>query len=227
VCSTPAAGTAVEQCGPLSIEERHRLTGARGLCEACRTVRSRAQTLILRDPRTRRTIQLGTSCAKVYTGAERPELAIRRAQTLARARAQLIAAAHPSVPTDADDYVDLELFLAHTVAVVREHGYATASSEKPSWRGALARIDAQLQPSTADLARVAEIKHWAREIVIGQQDTYTARMTACLAHGRLSTRELPLAASAVRAYNHHLYWEIRRRKRPAKRAPDREAAGPR
>jgi hypothetical protein len=37
-------------------------------------------------------------------------------------------------------------------------------------------------------------------------------MAACLAHERLTGEQLPLAASAVRAFNLHLYYEIRGRK---------------
>lgn len=38
---------------------------------------------------------------------------------------------------------------------------------------------------------------------------YRARLAACLARERLTSRELTLVASAVRAYNRQLYWQIR------------------
>ncbi len=47
-------------------------------------------------------------------------------------------------------------------------------------------------------------------------------MTGCLAGGRLTARDLPLAASSVRAFNLHLYYEIRGRK--VREQPDPRAS---
>ena len=42
-----------------------------------------------------------------------------------------------------------------------------------------------------------------------EDDGYYGRLAACLAGERLTSRELPLVASAVRTYNRQLYWQIR------------------
>ncbi|HZE04974.1 MAG TPA: hypothetical protein VE127_07110 [Solirubrobacteraceae bacterium] len=42
-------------------------------------------------------------------------------------------------------------------------------------------------------------------------DGYRANVQACLAHEHLTDEDLPLAASAVRAFNRHLFFEIRGR----------------
>jgi hypothetical protein len=49
-------------------------------------------------------------------------------------------------------------------------------------------------------------------------DSYRARMAACLGNERLNDAQLPLAASAVRAFNLHLCYEIRGRKSLVSRA---------
>lgn len=201
----------LEACVPLAPRDRERLLDARALCEACRTVRPRAQTLLLREQASGRTIQLGTSCARTYTGSERPELAIRRAQAIAQARQAILTASNDR--REGDEYIDLETFLAHTVAVVREHGWAGATGPQPTWREALNRVEQKLQGAAGDRLRVAEIREWTRALASSEPAGYTLRMSGCLASDRLTTRELALAASAVRAYNRHLYWEIRRRKR--------------
>ena len=60
--------TRVEPCVPMSERQVERLARARALCEACRTVRPRKQTFIVRERPTGRTIQLGSSCLRPLTG---------------------------------------------------------------------------------------------------------------------------------------------------------------
>jgi hypothetical protein len=59
-------------------------------------------------------------------------------------------------------------------------------------------------------ALATAIRDWTSELKRRDGDGYRAKLAACLARERLTSRELPLAASAVRAYNRHLYWQIRR-----------------
>ncbi len=204
----------LEECVPLAERERERLLGTRALCEACRTIRPRNQTLVLREAQTSRLIQVGTSCARTYTGADRPEAALARAQLLAQARSVVLGASRENVR--GDDYIDLTAFLAHAAALVRERGYASVEEEHPTWEGALKRVEEQLEPTGSDHARAVEIRRWAQLQDSAGVTGYVARMSACLQHDLLTTRELGLAASAVRAYNQHLYREIRARKRASR-----------
>jgi len=57
-----------------------------------------------------------------------------------------------------------------------------------------------------------EIVGWTASLRPRDPEGYRARLAACLAHERLTLEDLPLAASAVRAFNLHLYYEIRGRK---------------
>src|SRR5262249_39018069 len=52
--------TRVEPCTPMTQWQVDRLAGSRALCEACRTVRPRKQTFVVRERATGRTVQLGS-----------------------------------------------------------------------------------------------------------------------------------------------------------------------
>jgi len=111
-----------------------------------------------------------------------------------------------------DAWVDPTAYLAHAVAVVRDHGYVPAAGEEPTWRTALERLTHDADVTSADLRRADEILGWAASLRPRNPDGYRAHMAVCLAQERLRTRDLPLAASAVRAFNLHLYYEIRGRR---------------
>ena len=112
-------------------------------------------------------------------------------------------------------YVDRTAYIAHAVAAVRDHGYvpADASDREPTWQAAGGRLERDADLSAADLRRAHEIVGWAVSLKPRDAERYRARLAGCLARERLTTHELPLAASAVRAFNLHLYYEIRGRKR--------------
>ena len=207
--------TRVEPCAPLAGSLLQRLAGARALCEACRTVRPRNQTFILRERPTGRMVQLGSSCLRPYTGAESAERELRRAEALAEATVTL-AAAETSRPRrgrePGERYIDTTLFLAHAAGLVRRVGFHPADDPEPTWMAALELLERDTAPDSADLRRAGEIRSWASTLSPDPADGYRTRMFACLAHERLTSRELALAASAVRAYNRHLYWQIRRAK---------------
>ena len=199
----------VEPCVPMSERQFERLAEARALCEACRTVRPRKQTFIVRERATGRTIQLGSSCLRPLAGMESAEEAIRRAQTVARIRTVVAdAAQHP--PDPGEQYIDTSTFLARVVSAVRSHGFHRSDEEDATWRTALTRIEQGDEPAMKDLTRAREIRQWASKLRQQDDHGFQARLAACLAGERLTSRELPLAASAVRAYNRQLYWQIRR-----------------
>jgi hypothetical protein len=77
---------------------------------------------------------------------------------------------------------------------------------------ALERLQANADLAPADLRRAHEIVGWVRSLKPRDPRGYRARMVPRIAHERLSLHDLPLAASAVRAFNLHLYYEIRGRK---------------
>ena len=110
---------------------------------------------------------------------------------------------------------DTATYLAHAVAVSRGHEYVPAASvdENPTWRRALERLEMGTNPAPADLRRAHEIIGWAASLKPRDPGSYRARLAACLARDHLTAGELPLAASAIRAFNLHLYYEIRGRKR--------------
>jgi threonine dehydrogenase-like Zn-dependent dehydrogenase len=201
--------TQVEPCIPMSEVQVVRLAAARALCEACRTVRPRTQTFIVRERATGRTIQLGSSCLRPLTGSESAEEAIRRAQTVARIRTVLVGAARQP-PDPGEQYIDTSMFLAHAVSVVRSGGFHRSDEEKATWQAALSRLEQGVEPTAEDLTRAGEIRDWASQLRPRDADGYRGKLAACLPRERLTSRELPLAASAVRAYNRHLYWRIRR-----------------
>jgi hypothetical protein len=201
--------TRVEPCVPMSELVIDRLTGTRALCEACRTVRPRKQTFIVRECASGRTVQLGSSCLRPLTGSDSAEDAIRRAQIVATIRTVLAGAAH-QLPDPGERYIDTTAFLAHTVSVVRSHGFNRSREEDATWRPALTRLEQNIEPTTEDLTRAGEIREWASQAKQQDDDAYRTRLAACLARERLTSRELPLAASAVRAFNRNLYWRIRR-----------------
>ena len=206
----------VEPCVPMSARQLERLGGARALCEACRTVRPRRQTYIVRERATGRTIQLGSSCLRPLTGADSAEEAIRRAQTVARIRT-VVAGAAQQPPDPGEQYIDTSTFLAHAVSLVRSDGFHRSDEEYATWRTALTRFEQGGEPTMKDLTRAREIRDWASQLRAWNDDGFQARLKACLARERLTSRELPLAASAVRAYNRQLYWQIRRERATATR----------
>jgi hypothetical protein len=201
--------TRVEPCVPMSERLVDCLTGSRALCEACRTVRPRKQTFIVRARGSGRTIQLGSSCLRPLTGSDLAEDAIRRAQIVATIRTVLAGAAR-QLPDPGEQYIDTTAFLAHAVSVVRSHGFQRSGETDATWRAALTRIEQAIDPGTEDLTRAREIRDWASQRKRRDEDAYRAKLAACLERDRLTSRELPLAASAVRAFNRHLYWRIRR-----------------
>jgi hypothetical protein len=199
----------VEPCVPMSERQLERLGAARALCEACRTVRPRKQTFIVRERETGRTIQLGSSCLRPVTGAGSAEDAIRRAQTVARIRT-VVAGAAQHRPDPGEQYIDTNTFLAHAVSVVRSDGFHRSDEDDATWRTALTSVEQGSKPAVKDLTRAREIRDWASQLRERNDDGYQARLADCLAGERLTSRELPLAASAVRAYNRQLYRQIRR-----------------
>jgi hypothetical protein len=199
----------VEPCVPMSQRQLERLGRVRALCEACRTVRPRKQTFIVRERATGRTIQLGSSCFRPLTGTESAQEAIRRAQAVARIRG-VVAGAAQQPPEPGEQYIDTGRFLAHAVSVVRSHGFHRTDEENASWRIALTRVEQGGEPAMKDLTRAREIRDWVSQPTGWDDHGYQARLADCLQRERLTSRELPLAASAVRAFNRHLYWRIRR-----------------
>jgi hypothetical protein len=117
-------------------------------------------------------------------------------------------------PPGADNMIATATFLAHAVASTHERHYVPAASTEgqPTWRDARDRLQRGADLRPADLHRAYEILGWAASLRPRHADSYRARMAACLAHERLTDEQLPLAASAVRAFNLHLYYEIRGRK---------------
>jgi hypothetical protein len=212
-----AGRTVVRACAPMSEEHRDRLTAARGLCEACRTVRPRSKTYLLRNRTTGRTVQLGSSCVRPFTAAGSSQAAIRRAEQLATARTALSAAARRT-PAPGERYIDTLAFLAHAIAAVRDGEYAPASHPAPTWSTALERLQEDAPASSGDLERASDVRHWAETRRTEDAGSYRSRRADCLAHDRLCSRELALAASAIPAYNRHLYWLIRQRHRRARQA---------
>src|SRR5579884_716869 len=165
----------VEPCVPTSPRQLERLRGARALCEACRTVRPRKQTFIVRERATGRTIQLGSSCLRPLMATESVDEAIRRAQTMARIRTVIASAAQqPSHP--GDQYIDTSTFLAHIVSLVRSHGFRRSDEEDATWRTALARIERGGEPTKKDLTRAREIRDWASDLKARDDDGYQARL---------------------------------------------------
>ena len=113
-----------------------------------------------------------------------------------------------------NDSVDTATYLAHAAAVVRDSEYVpvTDTDQQPTWRAALERLACNDDLAAADLRRAHQILGWAASLKPRDADSYRARMAACLGQERLTARDLPLAASAVRAFNLHLYYEIRGRR---------------
>jgi len=113
----------------------------------------------------------------------------------------------------ATEEIDTVTFLAHAAAVVRDHGFVPARSEteRPTWREALQRLKENAPLDQADLHRAHQIRGWAASLKPRDPDGYRARMARCIASERLTTEELPLAASSIRTFNLHLYYEIRGR----------------
>ncbi len=126
----------------------------------------------------------------------------------AATRAVSAVARHAASP--AEEYIDTVVFLAHAVNEVRSRGFSPNGTDTATWRGALKLLENGVAPSTGDLRRAAEIRQWAARLVPKEPNGYLARLVASLTRDRLTSRELPLAASAVRAYNRKLYWQIRR-----------------
>lgn len=138
------------------------------------------------------------------------------------------------VPGTSTTSVDTAAYLAHAVAAVHEHGFvparpaarpaahqraAHAAGAQPTWQTALERLERHTDLAPRDVRRAHEILGWAASLHPRDPDGYRARLQSCLAAERLSARELPLAASAVRTFNVHLYYEIRGRRRRELPAP--------
>lgn len=135
-----------------------------------------------------------------------------------------------SPPDAAVDAIDTETYLAHVVATTHEDGYVPASAVDavPTWRAALERCRAGGLVTPAEVRRVHEIRGWAASLHPRDPKGYRARMAACVGQADLTARDLPLAASSVRAFNLHLYYGIRGRKSPRHEAKrPRHAAPPR
>jgi hypothetical protein len=115
---------------------------------------------------------------------------------------------------DVEAAIDTVTYLAHAVAMTRAHHFvpATSTEVQPTWRAALERMERGAGLTQADLRRAHEILGWVRSLRPRRADSYRARLVACLAGERLDDDQLPLAASAVRAFNLHLYYEIRGRR---------------
>jgi hypothetical protein len=217
-----AGRTAVRACVEMGEEQRERLAAARGLCEACRTVRPRTKTYLLRHRTSGRTVQLGSSCVRSFTRVGSPEAALRRAEQLAEARASVTAAARRR-PGPGERYIDTIVFLAHAIAVVRDRGYEPASDPAPTWAAALKLLEEDVAPPGVDLQRARDVRRWAATRRTEEPGSYRSRRADCLEHERLSSRELALAASAIPAYNRHLYWLIRHRQRRARQTARNDA----
>ena len=113
-----------------------------------------------------------------------------------------------------DTSIDAATYLAHAVAVTHERHFVPAAStqSQPTWRAARDRLQSGADLTPADLHRAQEILGWAASLRPRRADSYRARMAACLANEHLTEAQLPMAASAVRTFNLHLYYEIRGRK---------------
>lgn len=113
------------------------------------------------------------------------------------------------------------------VTLVRSDGFVPASAgAQATWRAARERHRWRVPPPAADLRRARDILAWARGLHPRDPHGYRGRLHNCLVADRLRPEDLPLAASAVRAFNMHLYHEIRGRRRRAVDA-DRAANMPR
>jgi len=119
-----------------------------------------------------------------------------------------------------DTSIDTATYLAHAVAATHTSHYVPAASTEaqPTWRVARERLQCGADLTPADIHRAHEILGWAASLRPRRADSYRARMAACLANERLTDEQLSLAASAVRAFNLHLYYEIRGRKSRESRA---------
>ena len=117
-------------------------------------------------------------------------------------------------PLGFDTSVEAVTYLAHAAAAGHESHYIPAASTeaRPTRRAARDRFQRGADLRPPDLHRAHEILGWAASLRPRRADSYRARLAACLAHERLTREQLPLAASAVRAFNLHLYYEIRGRK---------------
>ena len=124
----------------------------------------------------------------------------------------------------ADTSIDTATYLAHAVAATHASHYVPAASTEtqPTWRTARDRLQCRAELAPSDVRRAHEILGWAASLRPRRADSYRARMAACLAHERLTSEQLPLAASAVRAFNLHLYYEIRGRKSRLRREQDQQ-----
>ena len=133
----------------------------------------------------------------------------------------------PDARRDPDAWADTVTYLAHAVAAARAHHYVAAAStdEPPTWLEALEGLARNGEVTAADRRRAREIRGWAASLRPRTPDSYRSRLAACLRHEQLTTADLPLAASAVRAFNLHLYYEIRGRRSAARRARDPRRAG--
>lgn len=208
---------------PLAPSQLERLRGVRALCEVCRTVRNRRRTWILRHRATGHSKQVGSSCLKPLAGVAAIETALLSARLRADVAARLSQVAKTAERQRSgpgEPYIGTTTFLAVAAAVIRERGWHSSNDPEPTWREALGRVETDIQLEPADLSRARDIRAWAASPPNGAEE-YRVRLQQCLAQERLSSRELALAASAVRTYNRHLYWAIRRARARSRADPVR------
>lgn len=111
--------------------------------------------------------------------------------------------------------IDRGRYLALAAADVRARGYVSAADpgREPTWRAALAQLERGEEATGTDVRRAHEILGWVASLHPRDPDGYRANLRACFAQQHLTDEDLPLAASAVRAFNRHLFFEIRGRHR--------------
>ena len=160
---------------------------------------------------------------RVWSKATPPRRSPAIAGALAHDRSSSIVGEHPEPAS-----FETVRYLARAVAATRAHGYvpAAATDAQPTWLAASASAEGGPEPSASEVRRAHEILGWVRSLRVRDPDGYRAHLAACLAHDWLSTRDLPLAASAVRAFNLHLYYEIRGRRSRARRGTAGETDPP-
>jgi len=167
-------------------------------CDHCRLVRRRRDTYLLADS-SGRIVQVGTGCLTDFTGGHDAGPAIRAARLLTDCHDALhIDDEDGPLPADAAEY------LAHVARLARGGRFrsaAAATVDQPAtWRLALEAIASPTPPalSNDDQRKAARVLAWAR--ALDSDDDYHQRLATALHSDHLSRRELPLAASAVPAY---------------------------
>ena len=151
--------TRVEPCVPIGERQLELLSQARALCEACRTVRPRNQTFIMRERASGRTVQVGSSCLRPYTGVDSAAEPIRRAQTMAAATRAVSAAARNAASPARNTSTRSR---SSRMRSTRSAATASARTGPRQPRGGRTQARrARGAPSIGDLRRAAEIRQWA------------------------------------------------------------------